>query len=80
MVTYWLKEELVLIGGSERRAFLKSLTKKDNNMKKLEDLLEACGIKTMSEDEMLEMLKQTSQWANEDSRKEALIDPLNSFV
>lgn len=58
----------------------KSLTKKDNNMKKLEDLLEACGIKTMSEDEMLEMLKQTSQWANEDSRKEALIDPLNSFA
>lgn len=49
-------------------------------MKKLEDLLEACGIKTMSEDEMLEMLKQTSQWANEDSRKEALVDPLNSFV
>ena len=34
----------------------------------------------MSEDEMLEMLKQTSQWDNEDSRKEALIDPLNSFV
>lgn len=29
-------------------------------MKKLKDLLEACGIKTMSEDEMLEMLKQTS--------------------
>ena len=29
-------------------------------MKKLKDLLEACSIKTMSEDEMLEMLKQTS--------------------
>ena len=64
-----------------RNLLIKSLTKKkDNNMKKLEDLLEACGIKTMSEDEMLEMLKQTSQWANEDSRKEALIDPLNSFA
>lgn len=47
---------------------------------KLEDLLEACGIKVMSTAEQQEMLKQTSQWANEEARKEALEDPLNSFV
>lgn len=76
-----MKDTLTWYEGFKLKSFtIKSLTKKDNNMKKLEDLLEACGIKTMSEDEMLEMLKQTSQWANEDSRKEALIDPLNSFV
>ena len=77
-----MKDTLTWYEGFKLKSFAKrSLTKKkDNNMKKLEDLLEACGIKTMSEDEMLEMLKQTSQWANEDSRKEALIDPLNSFV
>lgn len=76
-----MKDTLTWYESFKLKSFtIKSLTKKDNNMKKLEDLLEACGIKTMSEDEMLEMLKQTSQWANEDSRKEALIDPLNSFV
>ena len=76
-----MKDTLTWYEGFKLKSFDKrSLTKKDNNMKKLEDLLEACGIKTMSEDEMLEMLKQTSQWANEDSRKEALIDPLNSFA
>lgn len=75
-----MKDTLMWYESFKLKSFIKSLTKKDNNMKKLEDLLEACGIKTMSEDEMLEMLKQTSQWANEDSRKEALIDPLNSFV
>ena len=76
-----MKDTLTWYEGFKLKSFTKrSLTKKDNNMKKLEDLLEACGIKTMSDDEMLEMLKQTSQWANEDSRKEALIDPLNSFA
>ena len=76
-----MKDTLTWYESFKLKSFTKrSLTKKDNNMKKLEDLLEACGIKTMSEDEMLEMLKQTSQWANEDSRKEALIDPLNSFA
>ena len=76
-----MKDTLTWYESFKLKSFtIKSLTKKDNNMKKLEELLESCGIKTMSEDEMLEMLKQTSQWANEDSRKEALIDPLNSFV
>ena len=68
-----------MLAARKDEQFLKSLTKKDNNMK-LEDLLEACGIKAMSATEQQEMLKQTSRWANEEARKEALEDPLSSFV